>query len=343
MKITFELRLAILEDLKAGWSGQDVAKKYGIANSSVSKIKADAFPRLKRRSVGELSKEIVAEQATSVPSVAEQYQSSAPPQPTEHKAKTLLDFVNFEDKTWITSHKFHEEIRPTNELKTTNRSIREAETYGELLNQGHIFEAEWDDSRIRGTELAPVIKSNSYNPVMLLDAVAQKALEHHFTKTAERAVDSSKLAAAFEELRDDPMLHTACAIIDLRKKQVQQEKEIQETNRQLLACNSELLRLAKETQNQNTKLSLVEQSVLEGSLTLEQSRIIVRICEQKARSYGNDKVNGYLKRDLKKHFGLNATNHTYKDIPRCKFSEAKEWAEKWVPPPSVTNNQPELF
>ena len=109
----------------------------------------------------------------------------------------LYEIVIYNGKRFITSHKLHEEVKPTKSLSSTNRSIRDAETYQELLENGHIVEVDMQTAN-NTTEsvLASVIKSNGYNPIMLIDPVAQKALEHHFKETAPQAVQSSKENAA---------------------------------------------------------------------------------------------------------------------------------------------------
>lgn len=101
--------------------------------------------------------------------------------------------IEHNGKAYITSKEWHEQVKPTAELRLTNRSIRGMETYAELVSQGHIVELTKDEA---DPFLGSLVVANSYNPVMLLDAVAQKEIEHYFEETAKNAVQSSKESAA---------------------------------------------------------------------------------------------------------------------------------------------------
>lgn len=96
-------------------------------------------------------------------------------------------------RIYMTSKEWHEQIKPTSGVSETNRAIRSMETYAELLFNKHIVEVTKDEA---GAEAASLVIANSYRPVMLIDAVAQKAIEHHFSQTATSAIQSSKESAA---------------------------------------------------------------------------------------------------------------------------------------------------
>jgi hypothetical protein len=96
--------------------------------------------------------------------------------------------IEFQGKSYISSKEWHEQVKPTDELRLTNRSIRAMETYETLVANRHILELQ------RG-EADPENGSALQAPKMLLDAVAQKAIEHHFEETAGNALQSSKESA----------------------------------------------------------------------------------------------------------------------------------------------------
>jgi hypothetical protein len=105
----------------------------------------------------------------------------------------LLGVIEFGGKKWITSKKFHEEFKPTGRVADTNQSIRAMPTYGKLLEEGHILEV--DSNYVKSHEsgeLPLLMKSNSYKPIMLIDPVAQKEVEHHFNVTTSQAIQSSR-------------------------------------------------------------------------------------------------------------------------------------------------------
>jgi hypothetical protein len=97
--------------------------------------------------------------------------------------------IEHEGRAYITSKEFHEQAKPTFQVSDTNKAIRSMETYEQLAGEGHIIELHKNEGKV---EFASLVKSNSYNPVMLIDAVAQKAIEHHFQATSTQAVSSAK-------------------------------------------------------------------------------------------------------------------------------------------------------
>lgn len=105
----------------------------------------------------------------------------------------LFSTIEHGGKTWITSKKFHEDFKPLGRLSETNRAIREMPAYYKLCEEGHILEIDSKYSKTQeGADLAPVMKASSYQPVMLIDPVAQKEIEHHFNVTTDQAIQSSR-------------------------------------------------------------------------------------------------------------------------------------------------------
>lgn len=105
----------------------------------------------------------------------------------------LSSMVEVLGKKWIPSKAFHEEYKPTQRLSETNRAIREMPAYCKLLEDGHILEADSKSAKsLESAEMALLVKSNGYQPVLLVDPVAQKEIEHHFKISVNQAVQSSK-------------------------------------------------------------------------------------------------------------------------------------------------------
>ncbi len=82
----------------------------------------------------------------------------------------LLSTIEFSGKTWITSKKFHEDFKPTNRVSEMNRAIREMPAYAKLLEERHLLEVDANYVKtLEGAELAPLVRSNGYQPIMLID------------------------------------------------------------------------------------------------------------------------------------------------------------------------------
>lgn len=97
--------------------------------------------------------------------------------------------VTIDNREYITSKDLHETLKPTISVSNTNKAIRSMETYDALIKRGHIVEI---SSKTGKSNLDSLLIQNSYNPVMLIDRVAQKAIEHHFKETANHAVSSAR-------------------------------------------------------------------------------------------------------------------------------------------------------
>lgn len=166
----------------------------------------------------------------------------------------LMDIIEFNGKKYITSKRFHEEYKPTRRVSDTNQSIRSMPAYTNLVESGHIVDVtrEYADSDASGV-LPLVVKSNAYNPVMLIDPVAQKEIEHHFQVSVSQAVQSSRENAVLgvaginlELIAQDP--HTLLLLQTLSK-----AKEIEvEQNRireEQLEQRLQLLELKRSQEN----------------------------------------------------------------------------------------------
>ena len=106
--------------------------------------------------------------------------------------RELHEVIEFKGRMFITTHKLFEDLgSPFHQVGGLNRAIRGMETYETLKIEFHIVELSSDDHWGKA-EHALLIKANSYKPVVLIDSVAQKAIEHHLKATALQAVDSAK-------------------------------------------------------------------------------------------------------------------------------------------------------
>ena len=109
-------------------------------------------------------------------------------------AKDPMEIVyQVNGREYIPLQKFHRDVKPYKNFKTTMASVGKMETYDDLLESGHIFilSSKYAKS-LKVTKLLTLMKSNSYQKITLIDRVAQKAIEHHFKKTSKQAVTSSK-------------------------------------------------------------------------------------------------------------------------------------------------------
>jgi hypothetical protein len=140
--------------------------------------------------------------------------------------------IEHNGRNYITSKEWHEQVKPMARTSETNRAIRGMETYGTLLADGHIIELTKDDA---SADLALLVISNGYNPVMLIDAVAQKAIEHHFQQTASNAIQSSKESAAlglagirFDLIAQDTQVMLLLQTLSKQKELENKQKELEQ-------------------------------------------------------------------------------------------------------------------
>jgi hypothetical protein len=137
----------------------------------------------------------------------------------------LLSIIELNGKKWVSSKKLHEDLKPTSSVAATNRAIREMPSYSQLVEEGHIYNLRRELDR--DAEIASLIKSNSYNPIMLIDPVAQKEIEHHFHSTTNQAIKSSKENAILGTLGIDLSLvdPQRMALITLLAEQAKMEHQ----------------------------------------------------------------------------------------------------------------------
>lgn len=101
---------------------------------------------------------------------------------------------------YISSRELFKSIPAHKNFKDFNRAIRFMPAYQRLVNQGHIVEYKGNIAVFGSSaETAPVkelVRTDGYKSNIYIDAVAQKEIEHHFSETAENAVQSSRESAA---------------------------------------------------------------------------------------------------------------------------------------------------
>ncbi|NCC36268.1 MAG: hypothetical protein EOM24_30295 [Chloroflexia bacterium] len=128
----------------------------------------------------------------------------------------MMQPVVYEGRTYFTGHYFHQMYRGNSEGRGKHkrvgdfmRLVRSIESYPQYVEDKDIVELEWGDVKgeTRNANLASLVRSNSYNPVMLISATAQVALTHHLddevSKAASVAVNRSAAKAhATPALRD---------------------------------------------------------------------------------------------------------------------------------------------
>lgn len=101
--------------------------------------------------------------------------------------------VLFEGRHYLTSQELHVDLAPTSSVSATNKAIRSMETYDELRAERHLVEVDWGYAKsLAESNLESAMKLNNYRPLLLIDPVAQKAIEHHFEVSARQAVQSSR-------------------------------------------------------------------------------------------------------------------------------------------------------
>jgi hypothetical protein len=106
----------------------------------------------------------------------------------------LMQPVQFNERVYFTSHYFHAMYKANLgskyvELKNFNKLIRAMETYNLYVEKENIIELSWSKIKKLGVpDLNPLFESNSYNPVTLIDSVAQLALSHHLDDEISKTI-----------------------------------------------------------------------------------------------------------------------------------------------------------
>lgn len=100
----------------------------------------------------------------------------------------LMRPVHYNGQTYFTGQYFHHMYRANSDADgkykqtgTFLRLIRSIEAYPLYVENSDIVELTWDQVKndSSNAEIASLIKTNSYKPVMLINATAQVALTHH--------------------------------------------------------------------------------------------------------------------------------------------------------------------
>jgi hypothetical protein len=121
--------------------------------------------------------------------------------------------IEYNDNFWITSKKLHEDLMPTSTVSNTNKAIRDMSTFDILIEKGHIVEINYKQAKQLNFTILSLVKLNSYNPVMLIDAVAKKEIERHFEVSDKQAVQFSHENATLEAIGIDINLIASDPII----------------------------------------------------------------------------------------------------------------------------------
>lgn len=96
--------------------------------------------------------------------------------------------ANYNGQTYFTGQYFHQMYRANTDadgkykqVSHFLRLIRSIEAYPIYVENGDIVELEWDRVKHDSSnpEIGLLLKSNSYKPIMLINATAQVALTHH--------------------------------------------------------------------------------------------------------------------------------------------------------------------
>ncbi len=221
-------------------------------------------------------------------------------------------------REYITSKEWHEQVKPTSGVSETNRAIRNMETYQELVNKNHIVEVTKDTADKEGdAELASLVVSNSYRPVMLIDAVAQKAIEHHFKQTASNALQSSKESAflglagiRLDLIAKDPQIMMTLQLMskqaELEERQTQLEKSVPtliDEAAQKMAGHAGYMTVLAYARTRQIRLSATHAAVVGKAATKACNELGYKISSVSDARFG--KVNAYPEEVLEAVFNEN--------------------------------------
>lgn len=227
----------------------------------------------------------------------------------------ILGSIRYLGKDYITSKKFHEEVQPTSGVFETNRAIRDMPTYPALVEGAHILEVDNSYTKAVGdADLASLVKSNSYRPIMLIDPVAQKEIEHHFEVSSTRAVHSSKENAVL-----------SMAGINLQA--LSRDPQVM----LLLKMMSDQAELREIQARQDVALKQLSIDSKKNTFTSEQLQEINSALDSKYHEYNKvGWVLGKIRRGLKEKFLTPPIGSmTWKDIASEHFDEVLEYVLNW--------------
>ena len=133
----------------------------------------------------------------------------------------LMQPVHYNGQTYYTGQYFHKMYRANADADSKYkrpsdflRLIRSIEAYPLYIESGDIVELTWEQVKGDATnaEIASLVRSNSYNPIMLINATAQVALTHHLDdEVSKQASVAINRHAASHGKSTEPQLARAAA------------------------------------------------------------------------------------------------------------------------------------
>jgi predicted ArsR family transcriptional regulator len=121
-------------------------------------------------------------------------------------------------------------------------------------------------------------------------------------KLEKKVTDEQALIAS------DPLLQEIAAIHKLRVSQMQHEQRLTRQEWKTLLLEEDSGR--------------IHESILDSILSIPQKQRLIELMDSQAKAAGDLKFSGYMKRDLKKHFNLNATNDKWYHLPQRSYQDA---------------------
>ena len=118
---------------------------------------------------------------------------------------SLFDVITLDGRQYITTQRLYADKKASGmesyiSITEFNRAVKSLTTYNEMLALGHIIYAEYSQVADIGRDagLAPLLISNSYNPLILIDPTAQQTIEQHLDDEASKisSLGANSLSAA---------------------------------------------------------------------------------------------------------------------------------------------------
>lgn len=144
----------------------------------------------------------------------------------------LMQPVQYNSQLYFTSHYFHLQYKGNLgskylELKNFNALIRSMEAYDVYVGNNNIIELSWRKVKNSGVEnLSPLFESNTYNPIMLLDSIAQIALTHHLDDEISKSISVSVNTQASESITQKTIASKKPPTLSFVAKELKAAKEI---------------------------------------------------------------------------------------------------------------------
>lgn len=142
----------------------------------------------------------------------------------------LLHPVSYQGETYFTSQYFHRQYRDNSphggkyrQHKNFLQLLRSIEQYQDHINLKNIAELSWDAMKVSNGVLAEnfsqwkiLFHATGFQPVTLLNAVAQAALSHHLDDTISRQLSVAINTKAARSSRDEPAISSKIVARELR-------------------------------------------------------------------------------------------------------------------------------